>query len=640
MGETAMTENEKTTADWILESRNNEYSEKNGQTQEQYHQKQADITKQLASPCKENTDSSFRVGNWSSTNTSAFRRTQEITIPGADGKDISLTSVLPDGITHRLDQMETQDMPEKPSANDYKTVFKELPPEKQNSGGYYDVQTDTITLREYTAEEKRQAQELRKQFDKPIREIEVIAGNPEYTKRREDHEASHRYDYKCCGIGKLSTSPTNAARGDRLTETKAYAVEYLSAAQEYMTLKQQGQLTYQADGQEFPIESIIEGYTGLKEVIDTKGFDITDKQSVRNVVEVASKSWEAEHQENYMKQHLAQAAYASSTFAQYPISEQLDLLKNEEQTYTEVSEKMLKNTVVGRDTVIDLSDCRELLDTLDPNSFKENIRQAQQKGETNDKIDKINLISYKELSEINTYLEDKGVIKDAEKADYLNKHITATATRSENNDPELEGIMNKYNKVKTYADGLQEIGNLQNYGIIEIRDKNGNTYSMADTQLAQAKEQIKQEEENKKAQETLLASNDTNKPMPTISLDGSDKMPEITLTSSNDNTKEEMQQQRIEHDKEVTTKIAELTDNKMPVIDLPKEMHTDETAMKDELAKQTAELTQPKTEEKTITETKEKEENKEQLVAQAPTNNNKKEINPLLLKQMQQKSYA
>ena len=256
------------------------------------------------------------------------------------------------------------------------------------------------------------------------------------------HELNHRHDYEKCQMQLLKKTPMNAAKSDRLTETKSYAVEYLAAAQQYVYMKEQGITSIVVDGKEQPLDMLIGQYPGLKEVVDKYGFDAKNPESVRRVVAASAESWKEDRRELYVDQMQNHFNIGLTYFSGQPLSKQLELLKNQDAQYQEVSSRMLSEVYIGNNTKVDLSGCRDLLDT----ATNEDINQLNNKDY---------VVSYEELKSINDYLEKKGITDDNDKMRYLSEHLKNLAYRlGEDKDPELTKLLLAKNNSIVCADGL------------------------------------------------------------------------------------------------------------------------------------------------------------------------------------------
>ena len=256
------------------------------------------------------------------------------------------------------------------------------------------------------------------------------------------HELNHKHDYEDCQMNLLARTPVNAVRAQRLTETKSYAVEYLAAAQQYVYMKEQGINSIMVNGKEMPLDILLDQYPGLKEVVSEHGFDAKDPKSVRRVVAASAESWKNNLTEGYNSYMQHDFGVGMSYLYSQPLSKQLELLQNQDAQYEAISGKMLGKVCIGNNVTVDLSGCRDLLDTVK----EEDISQLQ---------DSDYIISYEELKSVNDYLEKKGITSDCDKMRYLSGHLKNLAYRlGEDKDPELTKLLLAQNNSVICVDGL------------------------------------------------------------------------------------------------------------------------------------------------------------------------------------------
>lgn len=242
-----------------------------------------------------------------------------------------------------------------------------------------------------------------------------------------------------------------------------------------------------------PIEDIFKEYPGLKEVVKEHGFDPKDTESVARVVKAASDYWhEAGYVSVYENQMLCCAGNGSDTFSRKPWSEQMQILKDEDKVYQEVSERMLKDVYIGYNTTVDLSGCREMLDTLPSEEVLKAIEthnQAVAAGDENAKeayFQSINVVSLEEMKEVNAYLEGKGLKTDVQKMKYMAQYLDNEGyRRGENRDAALTEILLSYNSRITYQDGLsvEHKSDGQVTAMVEGKTYNLTSYLEAETDV-------------------------------------------------------------------------------------------------------------------------------------------------------------
>lgn len=259
------------------------------------------------------------------------------------------------------------------------------------------------------------------------------------------HEMTHLNHMKYTGAADL-THPVDIAKFDRLTETTAVAVEYLNAAQQYTFMKEQGITTIEFNGEQKPLESILEPYQGLKEVVLEKGFNADDPKSVRNVVEASSKYWHESRSELYARQHknaVNTGKKASNLF---------ELLESDDKEYQKVAQKATKQVYIGNNKNVDLSNCMDLLDTM--------TTDDAQKLLADEKIINSSDVTYQKLGEVSAYLDSIGITDAKAKTSYLTENFENITTRNGDYDETLKNIMlntNTPNKgTILYADNITE----------------------------------------------------------------------------------------------------------------------------------------------------------------------------------------
>ncbi len=205
--------------------------------------------------------------------------------------------------------------------------------------------------------------------------------------------------------------------------------------------------------QEKPLESVLEMFPGLKEAIPETGFDPNNPEQVRAIVQASSDYWKAERLEGYKEQSLDMAQSATTYFDSHTWSEQMELLKTQDETYARVSERMLQNIYIGQNVSIDLSSCRDLLDTMNNEEANQLITQYNQNNKNNDEY--ITNPSLEEMQQIDAYLTSKGLTTDVEKMNYMSDFVIDAVTRTNNiKDPTLSAIIFTHNPHISYVDGL------------------------------------------------------------------------------------------------------------------------------------------------------------------------------------------
>ncbi|MCM1323790.1 MAG: hypothetical protein NC218_06480 [Acetobacter sp.] len=316
----------------------------------------------------------------------------------------------------------------------------------------FDKDSENITL--YIPQEHTQ-EELNNLLDKGDKKrYEYVTGNYVVEEAIRLHEHSHLEDWVYNGQNTI-THPVDIAKADRLTETKAYAVENLYMANQYTLLKQQGIETVVLNDKERPVESLLEVYPNLKETVtqievetEGKGFDAQNPDHVRKVVENASDYWHSKRITAYNKQHVKSAQQDAN------VSNIFEYIQHDDKAFDKVSQQMISNRVyIGNNTNVDLSNCGDLLNTLTTENAQELLSTK--------KISNIQDVTYGDIQKIDNYLTtQKGLSSTEEKQSYLTENIENIVTRNGSVDENLKQIIlntnNENNQAIVYADNLTE----------------------------------------------------------------------------------------------------------------------------------------------------------------------------------------
>jgi len=111
---------------------------------------------------------------------------------------------------------------------------------------------------------------------------EYAKGNPVAELSVLLHEIGHLNDFKNFAMGEEDNTPLNAVRFDRFTESKSIAIQYLTAADYYHKLKEQGVevLQYKNNKGEqvsMSVDKILDMAPGLREVVAKYGSNVDNK---------------------------------------------------------------------------------------------------------------------------------------------------------------------------------------------------------------------------------------------------------------------------------------------------------------------------------------------------------------------------
>ena len=257
------------------------------------------------------------------------------------------------------------------------------------------------------------------------------------------HELNHMHNNAYDGLGQLSYTTTNAIKGDVLTEKLSLCTEYLTMAKEYNERKAKGEMTIKYnDGSEKPLDGLLDIYPGFKETVEKYGSDINNPETKRALVKAAMKYWDDDRGSCYTSQNKQWMMVGNNVFNGCSFSKQMELLKNEEDTYKKVSTAMLSDINIGNQQVT-LTDCKDLIDTY----TTENAHQLINKHNEKDTINEAPIFvpTYQEYQEINQYLESIGKKTDAEKMAHIAKTVQTASFSVTYYDKKLENIMLSHN---------------------------------------------------------------------------------------------------------------------------------------------------------------------------------------------------
>ena len=276
---------------------------------------------------------------------------------------------------------------------------------------------------------------------KPL--AEAAQGNEVALKCMIYHELNHMHNNAYDGLGQLSYTPTNAIKGDVLTEKLSLCTEYLTMAKEYNNRKLKGETTIKYDdGSEKPLDSLLDIYPNFKETVKKHGSDINNPETKRALVNAAMKYWDKDRGSCYTTQNEQMMLVGNNVFNNCSFSKQMEVLKNEEETYKKVSAAMLSNINIDNQQ-IDLTDCKDLIDTYTTENAHQLIADHNKEDYTNEKI--VFVPSYQEYQEINQYLESIGKMTDAEKMAHIKQTVQTASSSIESYDKKLEEIILKHN---------------------------------------------------------------------------------------------------------------------------------------------------------------------------------------------------
>lgn len=363
---------------------------------------------------------------------------------------------------------------------------------------YYTYNSGTMTMNTYS---KELQQEILKNPNIEKLTEEYIKGNTFAQHDAFMHEKTHMDHDLLDGMRNLAHSPVHAARIERQTEVTAYAVQYLTAAYKYAYMKSLGITETQTPTGTMPIEDILKPYPDLKEYIDEKGFNLKDLDNTRGIVQIASEHWHKDRKDYYNQQ--AQTNYFLTLSAEIvdersdtKFSQQYHLCtpENREALYHQISEEMLKDIDIGYNTKIDLTHCKDLLNTM-------SVKEAK-KLDIEDEVNLANNCNPEEILAINTHLEKLGLKTDREKDEYMRDFLIKATSRQPDTDQELKNIMLTYNNTIVYSDNIKSM----HYKNKIIVKSNQSQITIPQTeQSVQNQQQIATTKSNSSSHTTILA---------------------------------------------------------------------------------------------------------------------------------------
>lgn len=271
------------------------------------------------------------------------------------------------------------------------------------------------------------------------------------------HESTHQRHDEKVGIDNILDTPQDRLRKNRLTETVAAATEYLAVANMYTDLKSKGVTKFydtqiDPDGNktcvEVPLEHMLKYCPGLEDVVNRDGFSFENKESQKKVVEASAKYWKEKRQSIYDGQAVGHLSISPN------LEQRFDALENSPtpMTYDQAAKAMLKDIYIGGNhALIDLSDCRELLDTMsNEDALKLFAGNNFQAGA---------FFSEDTLKDLNNYLKNCGITDSEEKADFIKSIYNDTILRNDVDSQavhDIKEILLKDGGNITYLDGIIE----------------------------------------------------------------------------------------------------------------------------------------------------------------------------------------
>lgn len=267
----------------------------------------------------------------------------------------------------------------------------------------------------------------------------IKSGNPLGEVPTYYHELTH-YEHFNNGQMEHGTGQTNLALS-YTTEKVAHSVQYLSVAYMYKTMKDKGIENIHHNGENIPLDKLVDFYPGLKEIITKPDFNLDNKDCVIDVVKKASDYFDNTRFDKYCTEQFVHnvSGYNLS------IVELINSVKDGQLSMDE----MLRNRNIGQGVRIDIP--KECAKYLQPSQdFLDKFVALH-----NDNMP----LSNKGLLALDNYLESINLKSDAEKNEYLKKQFTNIINRTDDADLTLRDLMvncslKKDDQIIYYADGL------------------------------------------------------------------------------------------------------------------------------------------------------------------------------------------
>ena len=326
---------------------------------------------------------------------------------------------------------------------DFKVVTPDAPDYIESAMAYYQPKDKTIRLQKRPAlTPEQEARNAQTGFQS---QTEYCKWNVFATTAKLLHEATHK---KHKDDGQLTLKkPIDIVKADQLTEKIAYTTENLYIAHQYALLKKEGMDYVEINDKKQPVENILDMYPGLKEAVMEHDFDINNKKDVERVVQLSSDFWDKNRAKAYGVQHLNSIVTARpENLIQYCM--------HDDAQYDTVAQKMLKDTYIGNNTNVDLSEYRHILDNMTTDKAKEFLAnvEIQEYGSRE--------LTYGQIENVNNYLESINLKTEEEKMGYLQQNFDKIVSRTQPYDEKLKQIMmegsSQNQNTIVYADGLTE----------------------------------------------------------------------------------------------------------------------------------------------------------------------------------------
>lgn len=358
---------------------------------------------------------------------------------------------------------------------------------------------DTIHMAKYTLSEnlKQQlVQKLKENNDSNyLTDHYIRLNNPIYQAATHSHEAAHILHNKK-DLLETDRSPGSYMAVERnwTSEKIGHFAFTATLANYYLHLKEQGVSTIKYnDGLEMSLDEILNGVKGLREIVTEKGFDLNKPESLIKLAKCSSDEWNRTYKNPYIKKQFKNVA--AEHYTTLDIMDQIQIARDQNTRLNQMGEDL----PIGFNMTINLpQEARSLMFAT-----HEEIADIVENSTAED--DFCFSLSKEGLLAIDTYMSQKGLKTDTDKAEWLKKEFSKIVNRTKDADKTLEALFLNAGKEKTvcYTDNLQakyqvsangktdmsqaelfsydNDGNIINFGKIELVEPMGNQNSDKNT---------------------------------------------------------------------------------------------------------------------------------------------------------------
>ncbi len=326
----------------------------------------------------------------------------------------------------------------------------------QNGGAAF-CDGDAYHLPKYVLSDELK-NELKEELDANNTAVAYVLGSPIADLMVKTHEVDvHGLHFAQNSVGNSGDTPYMAFVTNEMTEKLATISEYLVLAELYTNLKNAGVENFEDKEKGLiPLDNILDMKPDLKEYILKNGFDINDKECIKDIAKMGADYWDKNLSEAYNNQS-ERATYDSEQ------SSLIGMVKAARE-WEERKEMMLSGiNINGKEVDIP----KECLDFIVPSDEKAGKILGNEK-----------YISNEDLLKIDKHLDSLGLKSDEEKSNYLLEQAIHITSRHPEADLKLRDILlecengSRHDKTITYSDGIKDTFN--NDGTVSITNKEGN----------------------------------------------------------------------------------------------------------------------------------------------------------------------